>query len=131
MKQFIYPYRMIFLAVILASVLLVGFLAGCNSLAPSMSYQGRLTNPSGQPLNGTYAFRFRLFQASTGGTSVYTETKDIVVTDGLFDTSVGPTTVMANLRPEWLAQPLWLDVITHKSTSLQVPNLREGHDSTK
>ena len=110
MTRFIDPYRKVFVVVILAIVLVGGFLVGCNSLAPMMSYQGRLTNATGQPLNGTYSFRFRLFQASTGGTAVYTETKDIAVADGLFDTSIGPSTIMADMRPEWLAHPLWLDV---------------------
>ncbi len=110
MTRSIDPYREVFVVVVLAIVLVGGFLVGCNSLAPMMSYQGRLTSAAGQPLDGAYSFSFRLFQAPTGGTAVYTETKDIVVADGLFDTSIGPSTVMEGMRPEWLAQPLWLDV---------------------
>ena len=90
---------------------MMAFLVGCTgSLGPVMSYQGRLTDAAGQPLSGNYAFTFRLYNASTGGTSVYTETQTIAVANGLFDTSVGPTTILASMRPEDLAQPLWLDV---------------------
>ncbi len=112
MMQRISNYRMVFLALITAGILLAGFLAGCSgaSLGPLMSYQGRLTNPSGQPLNGTFSFRFRLFHSVTGGTAIYTQTQNIVVTDGLFDTSVGPTSILSNVRPEMLARPLWMDV---------------------
>jgi hypothetical protein len=101
---------MILLVLILSGVLLGGLLVGCNSLAPIMSYQGRITNASGQPLNGSYSFTFRLFPASSGGTAIYTETKNITINNGLFDTTIGPSTLVANLRPEWLSQPLWLDV---------------------
>lgn len=110
MLQRIYPYRMVCLSILLAAALMGGLLAGCDTLAPMMSYQGRLTNPSGQPLNGTFSFQFRLFQAATGGNPIYSETKNIVVTDGLFDTSVGPTSVIAGLTPDMLTKPMWLEV---------------------
>jgi len=81
-----------------------------------MSYQGRLTDASGKPLNGSYSFTFRLFDAVTNGTSVYTETETIAVANGLFDTSIGPTTLLANVTPEMLAQPLWLEVTISSET---------------
>jgi len=46
----------------------------------------------------------------TGGTSIYTETKTLEVTDGLFDTVVGPAGIVAGLGAEDLAQPLWIEV---------------------
>ncbi len=110
MAKAIYPYRLVFLVVVLGVLLASGVLAGCNSVAPVMSYQGRLTDAAGKPLDGTYQFQFRLFDALTGGTELYTETESITVTNGLFDTSIGPSTIVADLRPEMLSQPLWLEV---------------------
>ncbi|MFZ6030052.1 MAG: hypothetical protein ACOYYS_20240 [Chloroflexota bacterium] len=109
--------RYVVLALAFGILLTLGILAGCtSSLGPNMSYQGRLTDASGNPLNGNYAFTFRLYNAETGGTSIYTETKTIAVANGLFDTSVGPTTLLANVTPEMLAQPLWLEVSVETET---------------
>lgn len=92
-------------------LLLTVFLVGCTaSLGPVMSYQGRLTDASGTPLNGNFDFTFRLYTDDTAGTSIYTETQNIAVVNGLFDTSVGPTTILASMDPAKLAQPLWLEV---------------------
>ncbi|MFB0537257.1 MAG: tail fiber domain-containing protein [Anaerolineae bacterium] len=54
-------------------------------MGTSFTYQGRLTD-GGSPANGTYDFRFRLYDAASGGTQVgSTVTKgDVTVTDGLF-----------------------------------------------
>lgn len=117
MIRFIYPYRMILLVLILSTILLGGLLTGCaSSLDPRMSYQGRLTDATGVPLDGSYSFTFRLFPAATGGTAIYTETKAISVDNGLFDTSIGPTSLLAGVSPEVLAQPLWLDVTIEGET---------------
>jgi hypothetical protein len=75
-----------------------------------MSYQGRLTDASGTPLNGSFAFTFRLYNDATAGAMIYEETQTIPVVNGLFDTSVGPTTILASMDPAKLAQPLWLEV---------------------
>jgi len=46
--------------------------------------QGRLTDASGNPLNGTYSVTFRLYDVYEGGTALCTDTKSIQVTNGLF-----------------------------------------------
>ena len=111
--------RYVLLALTLGILLALGVLTGCSSsLGPNMSYQGRLMDASGNSLNGNFSFTFRLYDAYTGGTSVYTETKTIVVANGLFDTSIGPTSLVANVTPEMLAQPLWLEVTIGSETLL-------------
>ncbi len=111
MTRTLFLNRYILLALTLGILLTLVFLTGCTgSLGPNMSYQGRLTDESGTPLNGTFAFTFRLYNDDTAGTSIYTETQNIAVVNGLFDTSVGPTTILASMQPEELAQPLWLEV---------------------
>lgn len=101
----------VILALLLGVLFTLAALTGCSgSLSPVMSYQGRLTNASGNPLNGNYNFTFRLYDSETGGTSVYTETETIAVSNGLFDTSIGPTSLLTGVTPEMLSQPLWLEV---------------------
>jgi len=109
MKRFIKPYRMVFLF-IFTLMLAIGFLTAYSLLTPTVSYQGRLTNAAGQPLNGTYSFTFSLFQTGIGGTSVYSSSKTISVVDGLFDTTVALSDMSSAIRPEWLTQPLFLEV---------------------
>jgi len=46
--------------------------------------QGRLTDDSGNPLNGTYNLTFRLYGTYTGGAALCEDTHVVNVTDGLF-----------------------------------------------
>lgn len=72
----------------------------------TVSYQGVLTDPAGQPLNGTFAMRFDLYRAATGGAPVYESTTlNINVSGGLFDVALPvPQTVFDG-------GPLWVSVI--------------------
>lgn len=86
---------------------LVLLLSGCD-LFPVGTFQGRLTNANGNPLNGQYRLIFKFYHSATGGTAIYTETKTLTVTNGLFDTAVGPTLTV--LDPEELARPIWVEL---------------------
>ena len=51
--------------------------------------QGRLTDASGNPLNGTYSIRFRLYyDAVSGGSVVCEDTNSVEVTNGLFNSEI-------------------------------------------
>lgn len=56
----------------------------------AFSYQGRLSDTNGQPLNGNYDFQFRLFDAPTGGgqVPVVPVSPDVTVSNGLFTTGL-------------------------------------------
>lgn len=75
-----------------------------------LNYQGRLLAPdTGLPkADGSYTMTFRLYTAATGGTALWTETKDVVVTKGLFVTLLGDVTPL-NLTA-FNGQDLWLGV---------------------
>ncbi len=105
-----YPLTKTFLSVVIIGLLGALLLTACTGVQPKVSYQGRLTDENGTPLNGTYSFTYGLYQVATAGSPVYTETKDVIVTDGLFDSTIGPSTLQAGLDPEWLTTPLWLEV---------------------
>ncbi|GAB4272998.1 MAG: hypothetical protein Kow0080_20050 [Candidatus Promineifilaceae bacterium] len=94
-----------------ATLIVAVLLAGCGVQTPQFTYQGRLTDASGKPLNGQYTFVYTLYNDETAGTAIYTETEtNVAVKDGLFDSVIGPTTIAGTLSPEDLAQPLWLEV---------------------
>jgi len=61
-----------------------------------LSYQGRLLDPStGNPkADGAYTMTFRVYDAASGGNTLWTETKDVAVSKGLFSTLLGDTTAL-------------------------------------
>ena len=83
--------------------------AGVSS-PPVLTYQGRLLDPAtGQPKpDGVYAVVFRLYDASGGGSLLWTEAKNITVSRSLFTTLLGDTAAL-NLAV-FNGQDLWLGV---------------------
>lgn len=62
--------------------------------APLLHYQGRLLDPAtGQPkTDGAYPMAFNLYDLASGGATLWTESKSIQVSKGLFSTLLGDTT---------------------------------------
>ena len=50
--------------------------------------QGRLTDASGNPLNGSYSITFRLYTVAAGGTELCHDTNTVQVVNGLFNTEI-------------------------------------------
>ncbi|MFQ5594631.1 MAG: hypothetical protein ACE5HA_10835 [Anaerolineae bacterium] len=63
---------------------------------PSLiSYQGRLLDGAGDAVaDGPYTMTFRLYDVSSGGAALWTETKSVTVAGGLFTTLLGDTTAL-------------------------------------
>ena len=70
----------------------------------TMAFQGRLTDQSGRPLDGNQTVIFRIYDAVTGGTKLWEETKTLAVSAGLFSALLGSTTPLALPfdRPYWV-----------------------------
>jgi hypothetical protein len=64
---------------------------------PVIQYQGRLLDSTtGQPKpDGAYAMAFNLYPVNTGGAPLWTETKSVNVSKGLFSTLLGDTTALS------------------------------------
>ncbi|MFZ0454053.1 MAG: hypothetical protein WAM24_09880, partial [Ignavibacteriaceae bacterium] len=59
----------------------------------TISYQGVLTDTTGNPKpDGNYSFTFSLYESSKGGNIIWSETKTLIVTKGLFSTLLGDQT---------------------------------------
>jgi hypothetical protein len=59
-------------------------------IPPSISYQGRLTDPSGAPVSdGTYDMTFSVYDNPSSGSPLWTQTIPVSVTNGLFDVVLG------------------------------------------
>ena len=58
-----------------------------------LNYQGRLTDSSGTPLNGTYALTFRIYDAESAGNLLWEETQSwVVIQKGIFSILLGSVT---------------------------------------
>jgi len=55
------------------------------AVSAKIPIQGRLTNASGVPLNGSYSIRMRLYDRSSGGTVLCEDTDTVSVKNGLFN----------------------------------------------
>lgn len=75
----------------------LNFLSPNASSTTTISYQGRLADSGGNPINANIGMTFRIYNASTGGSALWTETYPAVqVSNGLFHVLLGSVTPLPN-----------------------------------
>ena len=82
------------------------FLMPASALAdpnPQINYQGKLTDNTGVAVaDGDYDMEFKLYDAATGGTTLWTETltttNQVTVTNGLFSVMLGSTSPLTSVN---------------------------------
>ncbi len=72
-----------------------------------ISYQGKLLQ-NGVPYDGNIDITFRLYTQATGGTAFWEETRNVAVSEGLFNVMLGAVTPMADAQ-EFYGQ-VWLGI---------------------
>ena len=60
-----------------------------------LSLDGYLTNSSGAALNGSYSFVFALYNVSSGGSALWTESQTIAVSSGKLNALLGSVTALS------------------------------------
>lgn len=77
--------------VLIVALVCIAAGAAYAAVPPMISYQGRLTQPSGAPVaDGTYSMMFCIYDVPTGGTPLWSETNpSVAVRGGLFATMLG------------------------------------------
>lgn len=66
---------------------------GRATIPPALNFQGYLTSPSGNPIQGSVSMVFKLYGQETGGTVLWTETHPTVqVINGIYSVLLGETT---------------------------------------
>ncbi|GEM_PF-5549088 len=85
-----------FKEVILFMVIIFSLSTAANAAVPHLiNYQGKVTDTSGNPLNGSYDLTFRIYDAETAGNMLWQETQTGVVVDkGLFGILLGSATAL-------------------------------------
>jgi hypothetical protein len=82
------------LAVLVGVVAQFGFVTGAaaEGIPRQLSYQGRLLDSSGQPVQGTRKLGFEVFDAAVGGASLWSDTlENVGVVDGYYEIVLGST----------------------------------------
>jgi len=59
------------------------------AIPQKMSYQGYLTNVAGVPINGTLQMAFSIYNVSSGGSPLWTETHSVTVSQGIYSVILG------------------------------------------
>jgi hypothetical protein len=81
------------LYIILVFTLSFEFVSFSQTIPQTLNYQGILKDGSGVILpDGSYSLTFKLYNAASGGSALWTETKSVTVQDGVFATQLGNTT---------------------------------------
>jgi len=81
-----------------------------STMSLMMKYQGRLLDPTtGDPKpDGSYSMSFSIYDVSTGGTALWSETKNVEVKSGLFNAILGDVTSLP--AGIFTGQDLWLGI---------------------
>src|SRR4030042_3671853 len=62
---------------------------GYAQIPQKMNYQGYLTNAAGVPVSGTLQIVFSIYNVSSGGSALWTETQNVTVTTGVYGVNLG------------------------------------------
>jgi len=107
---------------ILPVLLCAGILLAFCAQAAVLQYQARLTDPvTGAPRSGQLTMTFRLYEVDEGGAALWTETKDVTISNGLLNTLLGDTTTLPGGILD--GRDLWLGIQV-ESDSEAVPRQR-------
>ncbi len=84
-----------------------------TAVSSKISYQGILKDSTGNPINATVNMSLQLYNASIGGSMLWSETKSVQVNRGLFNTNLGDVTP---LNVAQFNQGLWLEIVVEGET---------------
>lgn len=82
----------------LTVILTIAAILPCWAVPQRINYQGSLTRPDGTLLDSTVSLTFQIYDAVSGGTSLWTETHpSVVVSTGLFNVLLGNHTALMDI----------------------------------
>ena len=106
---------------LLLIALLGGFAGTLQAAIPDgLNYEGYLTDSAGSPVDATVSVTFSLYNASAGGIALWSDTRQVSVSKGLFSVTLGGA---GNPFPPGLFDaPLWLG-LTVEGDGEMVPRI--------
>ena len=108
---------------LLRILLLLAVLAPClHAGVPNLiDFQGSLVDENGIPVTGTPTIRFALYPVNTGGEAIWSETKQVVLVDGVYSTQLGDATPLTDNI--WENDQLWLGIKVEQDDEM-IPRVR-------
>jgi|GEM_PF-1307762 len=88
---------------VVSVIIVVGF--GWTQVPQTISYQGFLTDASGNPVSdGSYSLVFSIYNSASGGTQLWEEAQVVTVSSGVFNAILGKTAPLSLPfnNPYWL-----------------------------
>lgn len=89
------------IAILLAVIFVLVFgmtntVLAATGINQQINFQGKVVNKTTgtNVVDGSYTFVFNMYTVSSGGTSIWTESKSVTVTNGIFQTNLGDTTAL-------------------------------------
>ena len=79
-----------------------------DEIPMTISYQGKLTDSVGVPINDDVIMEFKFFDVETGGDHLWTETQTVTVEKGLYNVEIGSESSGIDLSFD---QAYWLEVL--------------------
>jgi len=102
------------------------------AVSNSISYQGRLSSPSGSPLNGTYTMRFIVYDDAVAGSALSDSGNlSVSVENGLFNVQLGVDQATFDGQALWLTIIIDGETLSPRQEILPAPyalSLRPGAD---
>ena len=96
----------------------------------AITYQGRLTDAGGAPLNGVHSMRFRLFEQESGGSPIWASNpQSVAVEEGLFKVDLNVNQADFDGRALWLEISVGNDTLAPRQAIRPAPlalGLRPG-----
>jgi len=121
-------FRYVFIAIALLCLLCSTVMAA--PVTQNITYQGMLTNAAGTPLAGTYTVTFKLYEVSSGGVALATDTHSVQASKGVFTTQITAASGFFDGRALWLGITVGADAeMTPRQELRPVPyalSLRPG-----
>ena len=96
-------------------LLQVGALSAAAQAPATLNHQGYLTNASGEPIDGNVLLTFRLYDAETDGTELWSETQGLEINEGLFHATLGLSESLSALAFD---APYWLGITVNSGDEL-------------
>ncbi|OGE08281.1 hypothetical protein A3A60_02110 [Candidatus Curtissbacteria bacterium RIFCSPLOWO2_01_FULL_42_26] len=104
---------LIFALAFVLTLFLAARITHAQSVPTIISHQGRLLNSSNQPVTSNVSVEFKIYDALTGGTQVWTETQSITPDSlGFYETFLGGVTAL----PSSLPNPSYLQITVQSET---------------
>ncbi|RLC79774.1 MAG: hypothetical protein DRI61_07165, partial [Chloroflexi bacterium] len=76
--------------------------AQATVVSTTISYQGRLLDSGGNPVDGTRVMTFSLYAQASGGTPLWSRSEDVTINDGMFNVYLDVDPDLFDGRALWL-----------------------------